>query len=80
MSREVSVVACSTLGLAEDVVCFVDADETVGGGRVAAIVIWVVTFGEVVELTVNLLSLCCKIVIVDDQILEDEGMLERGIV
>ena len=51
MSGEVPVILGPTVGRAEDVVCFVDADETVRRGGVVAVVVWVVAFGEQIELT-----------------------------
>ena len=62
--------------MAESVVCFVDADEAVGRGGIAAVVVWVVALGEIVELTVNVLSSCCNSMNADCQISDHEGMLK----
>lgn len=56
MSGKVTVILGSTVGCAEDVVCFVDADEAIGRGRVVTVVVWVVAFGEQVELTVKIIT------------------------
>ena len=56
MSGEVSIIFGSTVGFTKGVICFVDADEAVGRGGIIAVVVWVVTFGKHVELTVVVLA------------------------
>ena len=53
MSGEVLIISSSAIGMAENIVCFVDADETVGSGGVVAVMVWVVAFGEAIELAAN---------------------------
>ncbi len=57
-AEEVTIVAGALFGAAEGCVGFADLDEAVGGVAVVGVQIWVVGFGEFVELSVLALVGC----------------------
>ena len=48
-AEEVAVVRLTFCGRAEDSVGLGDLDETLGGGRVVGVAVWMVGFGERIE-------------------------------